>query len=236
MLVLLLALDTSSRTGSLAVLRDEKAIGLVSSSSDEAYSSRMFRHLDFLLGELSLELQKFELFTVVMGPGSFTGLRVGLAAVKGWAEVYGKPVAGVSALHSIATQAVSHAQRVVPIIDARRGEFYFASYIREAPGLALEGEERVGPPEELADFLQSICAGRKCVIATPDCKLVSDALSKYSAEFPSIELASDILAPFAGRIGREKALGGQAMDALSLDANYVRRSDSEVKLKGPKKN
>ena len=103
--VLVLALDTSSPSGSLAVLRDEKVIGVVSTATGEVYSSRMFRELEFLLGELSLRMEEFELFAVAAGPGSFTGLRVGLAAVKGWAEVYRKPIAAVSALEAVAVQA-----------------------------------------------------------------------------------------------------------------------------------
>ncbi len=90
------------------MLRDERVIGTVSTWTDEIYSSRMFRHLEFLLQELSLGLGEFDLFAVAAGPGSFTGLRVGLAAVKGWAEVYRKPIAAVSALEAVAAQ--SHSQ------------------------------------------------------------------------------------------------------------------------------
>jgi hypothetical protein len=85
--VLILALDTATPAGSLAVLRDEVVLGTISTWTGETYCSRMFRQLEFLLGELSLGLEKFDLFAVASGPGSFTGLRVGLAAVKGWAEV-----------------------------------------------------------------------------------------------------------------------------------------------------
>src|SRR6202167_2397530 len=127
-LVLILALDTSSPTGSLAVLRDENVIGVVSTLAEETYSSRMFRHLEFLLQELSLKLDQFDLFAVAAGPGSFTGLRVGLAAAKGWAEVYQKPVVGISVLEAIAAQSHSNASVVVPVLDAHRGQVYFGVY------------------------------------------------------------------------------------------------------------
>ena len=120
--MLILALDTSSTAGSLAVLRDEKLVGLVSTLGAETYSSRMFRHLEFLLQELSLRLEQFDLFAVSAGPGSFTGLRVGLVAAKGWAEVYNKPVVGVSVLEAIAAQSNSTAAVLAPAFDARRGE------------------------------------------------------------------------------------------------------------------
>src|SRR5208282_3697503 len=112
--VLILALDTSSPSGSLAVLRDDKVIGCVSTWTDEIYSSRMFRHLEFLLRELSLDLKDFDLFAIAAGPGSFTGLRVGLAAVKGWAEVYGRPIAAVSALEAVAAQSCARNSLIVP--------------------------------------------------------------------------------------------------------------------------
>ena len=134
--VLVLALDTSSPSGSLAVLRDEKVIGVVSTATGEVYSSRMFRELEFLLGELSLRMEEFELFAVAAGPGSFTGLRVGLAAVKGWAEVYRKPIAAVSALEAVAVQARSNAALIVPVLDARRGQLYFGLYRRATGGSA----------------------------------------------------------------------------------------------------
>src|SRR6201997_238823 len=126
--VLVLALDTSSPSGSLAVLRDEKVNGVVSTATGEVYSSRMFRELEFLLSELSLRMDEFDLFSVAAGPGSFTGLRVGLAAVKGWAEVCAKPIAAVSALEAVAVQARSNAALIVPVLDARRGQLYFGLY------------------------------------------------------------------------------------------------------------
>src|ERR1700690_3810471 len=110
----------------------------------------MFRELEFLLGELALKMDQIELFAVAAGPGSFTGLRVGLAAVKGWAEVYGKPIAAVSALEAVAVQARSSAGLIVPVLDARRGQVYFGIYRRVASGagspLALDGEEYVMTP------------------------------------------------------------------------------------------
>src|SRR5271167_3137477 len=133
--VLTLALDTSSLVGSLAVLRDDTLLGVISTASDENYSSRMFRHLEFLLRDLALNFADFDLFSVAAGPGSFTGLRVGLTAAKAWSEVYRKPVVGVSALEAVAFQARSRAV-LIPALDARRGQIYFGVYRTAAAGLA----------------------------------------------------------------------------------------------------
>ena len=102
--MLILAVDTSTPAGSVAVLHDERLLGVISTWVGETYSSRIFRHLEFLLRELSLKTEQFDLFAVAAGPGSFSGLRVGFAATKAWAEVHQKPIAAVSALEAVAAQ------------------------------------------------------------------------------------------------------------------------------------
>jgi len=236
-LVLVLALDTSSPSGSLAILRDEKVIGVVSSTTAEVYSSRMFRELEFLLGELALKMDQIELFAVAAGPGSFTGLRVGLTAVKGWAEVYGKPIAAVSALEALAVQARSSAGLVVPVLDARRGQVYFGIYRRMAGGvgspLALDGEEYVMTPAEFFEAVRSRATGAEFVIVTPAPELFASESSRVqiAAMKTSVESASEVLAPFIGQLGIQRAQRGDLADALTLDANYVRRTDAELHWK-----
>jgi tRNA threonylcarbamoyladenosine biosynthesis protein TsaB len=242
--VLTLALDTSSPAGSLAVLRDERLIGTVSTWTDEIYSSRMFRHVDFLLKELSLGLADFDLFAVAAGPGSFTGVRVGLAAVKGWAEVYRKPIAAVSALEAVAAQSHSSAAVVVPVLDARRGQVYFGVYrrIAESAGasaLALDGEECVMNPEELLASIDARLKSSELTIATPAPEVFAGIASRNETFNGSglpgrVEKVSAVLAPQIGLIGYLRAQRGDLVDSLRLDANYVRRTDAELHWKAPK--
>jgi tRNA threonylcarbamoyladenosine biosynthesis protein TsaB len=231
--VLILALDTSSPAGSLAILRDEKVIGVVSTWAEETYSARMFRHLEFLLRELSLDLKQFDLFAVAAGPGSFTGLRVGLTAAKGWAEVYKKPAAGVSGLEAIAAQAHSTAPLLIPILDARRGQIYFGFYRRSKDVLALEGEECVMTPGEFLETLQTRAADSEFTIVTAEPEIISKQMSQIEKRVPSVEQVSSVLAPLIGQLGYQRAQRGQLSDALSLDANYVRRTDAELHWKVP---
>ncbi|HYL69434.1 MAG TPA: tRNA (adenosine(37)-N6)-threonylcarbamoyltransferase complex dimerization subunit type 1 TsaB [Candidatus Limnocylindria bacterium] len=228
-----MALDTSSPAGSLAILRGEKVIGVVSTWAEETYSARMFRHLDFLLRELSLDLKQFDLFTVAAGPGSFTGLRVGLTAVKGWAEAYKKPAAGVSGLEALAVQAHSTVPLLIPVLDARRGQIYFGFYRRSENGLALEGQECVMTPGEFLETLHSRAADTEFTIVTPESEFVSKQLSQIEKRAPSVEQVSSVLAPLIGQLGYRRAQRGQISDALSLDANYVRRTDAELHWKVP---
>jgi tRNA threonylcarbamoyladenosine biosynthesis protein TsaB len=236
--VLILALDTSSPSGSLAVLRDEKLIGVVSTATSEVYSSRMFRELEFLLKELALRIEDFDLFAVAAGPGSFTGLRVGLAAVKGWAEVYAKPIAAVSALEAVAAQARKARLFAVPVLDARRSQLYFGVYrhVVDAAGagrLALDGDEYVMTPTEFFAALRARDVDFGFTIVTPVPELFSDAASQneIAALKASVEPASSVLAPVIGHLGFQRAHRGELVDALTLDANYVRRTDAEMHWK-----
>jgi tRNA threonylcarbamoyladenosine biosynthesis protein TsaB len=234
--VLILSLDTSSPSGSVAILRDETTVGVISTRAEENYSSRIFRHLEFLLGDLTLKLEEFDLFAVSAGPGSFTGLRVGLTAAKGWAEVYRKPVVGVSALEAVAFQARAGSSVLVPTLDARRGQIYFGVYRTAAAGLALDGEEFVVTPEEFSEQLATLArsGGDRggFAIVTPDASVVALAsrlTSNLTASFAGLEIVSSVLAPSIGRIAHARALHGHVSDALTLDANYVRRTDAEMR-------
>jgi tRNA threonylcarbamoyladenosine biosynthesis protein TsaB len=234
--VLILALDTSSPAGSLAVLRGEKVIGVVSTLAEETYSSRMFRHLEFLLQELSLKLDQFDLFAVAAGPGSFTGLRVGLTAAKGWAEVYKKPVVGISGLEAIAAQSQSPAPIIVPILDARRGQVYFGVYRRQNERLALEGDECVMNPGEFFEAIRARVGLAEFAIVSPTPEVIAGPLSRLETDHAvrsavKIEQASAALAPWIGLLGYGRAQRNELSDALTLDANYVRRTDAEVQWK-----
>ncbi len=242
--VLTLGLDTSSPSGSLAVLRDDQSIGCVSTATGEIYSSRMFRHLDFLLKELSLGLADFDLFAVAAGPGSFTGLRVGLAAVKGWSEIYRKPIAAISGLEALAAQSGSRVSTVVPVLDAHRGQIYFGVYRRAAVSggeskLALDGDECVMTPAESFESLNARLDSSDYVIATSAPGLISSAASRNETanggrQAHHVEQVSSTLAPHIGRLGYQRAQRGELVDALALDANYVRRTDAELHWKAPK--
>lgn len=235
--MLILALDTSSRAGSVAVLRDAATLGLVSTSSDENFSSRIFRQTEFLLRELSLDLEQFDLFAVAAGPGSFTGLRVGLSAAKGWAEVYGKPIAAVGTLEAIAAQSRSRIDHVAAVLDARRGQVYCGLYRRPpesgAEEIARDGEECVMSPAEFLLHVLARTGNSEVAIVTPTPEVISEALGKIGGNRSRfvVERISTILAPVVGRLGYRYAQRGQLTDSLALAANYVRRSDAELNWK-----
>jgi tRNA threonylcarbamoyladenosine biosynthesis protein TsaB len=230
--VRILAVDTSTLAGSLAVLENDRLEGVVATRSEETYSSRLFRHLQWLLDDLKLGLEHFDLFAVAAGPGSFTGLRVGLAAVKGWAEACGKPVAAVSALEAVAAKARAGERLLVPVIDARRGQLYAGLYERGEGRLARRGDELVMAPAEFLAWLAREVPHEAFTVVTPTPEALAGPGGSPAVCDRGIEAVDSVLAPAIGRLGYARASAGELVDALRLEANYIRRSDAELLWKG----
>ena len=235
--MLILAVDTSTRTGSVALLRDLEVLGEVYGHEETPFSNRLFRDLELLRTRAPFRMDQIDVFAVAYGPGSFTGLRIGLTAVKAWAEVHDKPIAAVSGLEAIASQAKALERTpagkegiIAPFLDARRGQLFGSLYrhIRGNPAhLELLVEESILSAEEFLGLLKghSLSAPPMLVSPTPD--LLPAGLVKQVLPDAQMETVSGILAPVIGRLGFEHAGKGQLVDALRLDANYVRRSDGE---------
>src|SRR5215469_1859533 len=159
--MIILAVDTSSDAGSVALLRDQTVVSQQVSPPGEPYSSTLLRGTTALLSAGQISFEEIDLLAIAAGPGSFTGLRVGLTSVKGWAEVWGIPVAAVSALEAMATQ-VAHLSEpgslIAAVMDARRGQIFGGLFRRRAAGTAdlkLAGDEMLAAPSEFAMMLQS---------------------------------------------------------------------------------
>jgi tRNA threonylcarbamoyladenosine biosynthesis protein TsaB len=236
--MLILALDTSSASGSLALLRDATVLTHMVISSGEPYSASLLRETTKLLGGARISFEEIDLFAVDAGPGSFTGLRVGLTTVKGWAEVWGKRIAAVSGLEAIAAQicrSVAPGSLIAAVTDARRGQIFGALFRLRDDGSGLLdrlGNDVVASADE---FLQSlrpqVGGGDTLAVACLQQEVVQPAMQRLGFGCSRIEVVSDVLAPFVGQLGYAKAVRGDVMDALHLDANYIRRSDAEMNWK-----
>jgi tRNA threonylcarbamoyladenosine biosynthesis protein TsaB len=235
--MLILAVDTSTRTGSAALLRDSDVLAEVSGYEETPYSTRLFRDIETLKANASFRLDQIDVFAAGAGPGSFTGLRVGLTAVKAWAEVHARPIVPVSGLEAIAAQSVASetasapvASFIAPFLDARRGQVFGAIYRRipgDGGGLALAGDESILSLDEFLDLArQRATAEVDLVSPTPD--VLPAARLREVLPDARITQVSAALAPAIGRLAFQRARRGETVDSLRLDANYVRRSDAEL--------
>ena len=233
--MLILAIDTSTRAGSIAVLTDSMVLAEISAREDTPYSTRLFRDLELLQSRAQFRMNQVDIFAVAAGPGSFTGLRVGLTAVKGWAEVYGKPIAAISGLEAIAAQASADHEVISPFLDARKGYVFGSTYRRslEQPtDLQLMGEEAILTIEEFLSQVKQKCGTRPAILVAATPEVLPHDLVGSMLPGAHIEQVSASLAPTIGLLGFERANRGDLVDALELDANYIRRSDAEVARKG----
>jgi tRNA threonylcarbamoyladenosine biosynthesis protein TsaB len=121
-----LAVDTTQEHGSIALMRDDQLLEELPIHSPSGFAHVLYGHLRDLLDRRGVGLEEIDIFAAAAGPGSFTGVRVGLACVKGLAEAMGKPAAAVSNLQALATFGTARLR--APVIDARRGEIYGAVY------------------------------------------------------------------------------------------------------------
>jgi tRNA threonylcarbamoyladenosine biosynthesis protein TsaB len=228
--VIVLAIDTCDLKGSVAVLRDGDVLKVLPHESPEDYSIWLLPAVHECLGACGLGTKDVEAYAVAAGPGSFTGVRVGLTTVKAWGEVYGMPIVAVSRLEALAIQASEGGTYVAATADARRRQVFGAVYRREGKSLTRLSEEMVIAPGKFVEAAADVAGGERIswVSSEASCLLADEAWKARQSRGERVELVSSVLAPSIGRIGLAQLAAGRTTDALALDANYVRRSDAEI--------
>jgi len=221
--MLILAIDTSWKHGSLALARgDGRSFELLETASltGGAFSAELVPRIAAALARRNLHQREIDGFAAVSGPGSFTGLRVGLAAIKGLVEVLKKPIATVSALEALALASGVNG-RVFAALDAQRGEVFLGEYNVHSETLQATSLQKELLLTREA-FLAALAA--RTTVVTPDASIAAlvlpDGTTLLQIERPGAEAIA--------RIGLRKILAGQTVAADALDANYVRRSDAEI--------
>jgi tRNA threonylcarbamoyladenosine biosynthesis protein TsaB len=228
--VILLAIDTCDPRGSVAILRDEEVIQVVPHETQDDYSIWLLPAVTEILRQAKLRMEQVDVYAVAKGPGSFTGVRVGLTTVKAWGEVYGRQIAAVSRLEAIAAQAEVTGEIVAAFADAQRGQIFGALYRKNEGKLELVDEELVSAPAEFVEWVSKRSGEERVKWVSTDPERMTTVGSWVAREKKGemIERVSPPLAPIIGRVGFRRAKENQLVDALRLDANYVRRSDAEL--------
>ena len=146
----ILTLDSSSLSGSVSLCQGESLVAESLLNVRSTHSEKLLQQVDLLLGETGWRLEDLDLFAVVTGPGSFTGLRIGIATIKGLAQVLKKPVVPVSTLQAVAMNLPLSPVPICVFLDARKKEVYTQLFEwHHASGPVAIGEAVVLPPERL---------------------------------------------------------------------------------------
>jgi tRNA threonylcarbamoyladenosine biosynthesis protein TsaB len=232
--VILLALDTCDSRGSLGVLRDQEVLTVIAHEGSTDYSSWVLPTAEAALQATGLGLREVDVFAVASGPGSFTGVRIGLTTVKAWSEAFGKKVASVSRLEAMAAQSPDDREYVAAFADAHRDQVFGGLYRREGTGLRLVEQEMVAAPAEFLHWVNEHAGNQPVswISSDPDKVTALEEWQIRAKHGQRIELSSSVLAPLVGKIGFQRAREGRLVDALALDAEYIRRPDAETLWKG----
>ena len=216
---MILAIDTTHEFGSIALFADGELLEETLLHAEHGFGQILYGHLSRLLDRHGCQVQDIDCFAAASGPGSFTGVRIGLACVKGLAEAVAKPVVAVSNLQALA--AFGTAPLRATVLDARRGEIYGAVYDADLNPVA---------PEIVMKFpqwLESLPAGSIEFIST-DFSPFRAALAGTRFANALVVEAPRALAGAIARIAFARFSQGLAVDPSQVDANYVRRSDAEL--------
>jgi tRNA threonylcarbamoyladenosine biosynthesis protein TsaB len=216
---LVFALDTTREYGSLALLRGPDLLEEVLLHAPTGFAHVIYPEIAALLGRQNVRLAEISCFAAASGPGSFTGVRVGLACIKGLAEAMGKPAVALSNLRAISTFGGGGLRATV--LDARRGEIYGALY--DAGGRLVSPEVVSKLPAWLASLPRDAME-----FVTGDPEVLAGALAGTPFESTARVDAPRALAAAVARLALDAYEQGQASDPAALDANYVRRSDAEL--------
>ena len=231
-----LGIDTCEARGSVAVWKDAALAAFQEHATPEDYSSWLLPAVEECLSKAGFALRSIDVFSVATGPGSFTGLRVGITAVKAWSELLGKPVVGVSRLEVMARTLALREGLVAASFDAQRGQIFGGLYRANADGsLKLIEQEMVIGPEDFVRWVGERAGESPThwVTLDPELLLKAPAWQQRAERGKSLTLSTNRLAAGVAQLGEERALHGQLTDALHIDANYVRRSDAEIFWKDP---
>ena len=216
--MIILALDTTTEFGSVALRVDGRTAAEIPLHSPDGFAHVIFGHIDQILQHTGIALETVDCFGAAAGPGSFTGVRVGLTAAKGLAEALNKPVSAISNLRALAFFGSSDRRAV--LLDARRGDVYAGLY---------NGALQPIQPEvvsKLPVWLEQI---------TPDCEFITTAGAPFRAALRGSRFdgstwteAPRSLAAAIAYCSELDLQQGAALDPISADANYVRRADAEL--------
>jgi tRNA threonylcarbamoyladenosine biosynthesis protein TsaB len=222
-----LGIDTSTSCGAVGLIDDERVLSDTLFNIPVTHSERLLSAIEFVLRETCCLIEDIDGWAISLGPGSFTGLRIGVSTVKGLAFATGKPVAGVGTLDVLASQISPTPYLICPILDARKKEVYSAFYRYEEEGiLRRQSEDRVLRPEDLVKKI------------TEQTILIGDGVRTYKnflqRSLPSLAVfpAAPLHVPrgsVVAQLGFELLKKKDHLNVSTFSPLYIRPSEAEVK-------
>ncbi len=209
-------------------MRGDEVVAAVEVTNKNTHAGRLMSAIDATLGLADMDVRECDGFAVTTGPGSFTGLRIGVSSVKGLAFATQKPVTGISTLDVLAYQFPWFPDLICPMLDARKGEVYTALYkcgqdgelVKAVPDCAVEPEQWLAQIKD------------PCLFVGDGSVLYREVIEQRLGD--RVRFAPPYLngprASVAAHIGMKRIKRGEVVDVAALAPNYIRKSDAEIKL------
>lgn len=225
-----LGLDTSTLMTTCAIMDEDKLLGEFSLNLDMSHSEALVPMIKSLMDNLKLEMKDMDLFAVSTGPGSFTGLRIGVTTAKSFAHVFDKPIVGVSSLEVLANNILSD-KAIVPMMDARRDRVFTAVYKREEDRFREILKPDAIEVMELIKFLRDNIDG--AILNGDGCLVYKDIINSEIGEMISFAPGELNLSrgSSVARLGLLKYIRYGSDDYYTLAPDYLRDSQAERNLK-----
>lgn len=222
----ILTVDTSTIVASVAILNEEKLVGEMIVNHQKKHSEKLMVSIDHLLKDGGLSIREIDVFGVVAGPGSFTGLRIGMATIKGFAQALNKPVVGVSTLEALAMNIPFADGIICPVLDAQRNQTYTGAFHFEDGCLVRDLADSVLEIDALIDFLKK---------KDEPIYFLGDGLPRFSETLLSAcpkgvrvpNYLSMNRASSAAALVLERALKGEVSHYRDIEPVYIRPSYAE---------
>jgi tRNA threonylcarbamoyladenosine biosynthesis protein TsaB len=225
----ILAVDTATKTCAAAIVDNGEPVAEIIVDQGKTHTRILMKIISDMLSSAGMRTTDIDGLAVTIGPGSFTGLRIGLATVKGLALSRGKPIAGISTLDALAAPVSKRTGQICAMLDARRGEVYTALYRCGVSGLIQEGPARAASPEQaLAGISGPVLFVGDGALAYKD-RILAELGDKACFAEPGQHM---IRASAVGKLGTELIIAGKSFDAFTLVPLYLRRSDAEKAISG----
>ncbi len=231
---LILAMETATRAGSVSIALGDQILASVNGNATSSHSNDLIENIEKVLQDASRELHAVDFFAAAIGPGSFTGLRIGLATAKSLAISLEKKCAGVSTLAAVAA-AAGESERTVALLPAGRGEVFVQMFsVRDGHVAPLDEATHIAPEKlatRYAEFPTLLWAGEGAHLQA---ELLRNAAVARNIVFASIDgwliaPPQDRLAEAVAKLAMREWMNEQLIDPQDLRANYLRASDAELK-------
>ena len=222
---LILTVATATPTGSVALTRGEELLAELVLKPSGSHSDFLVPAIDNLLSWTGVAIEEIDAFAAVVGPGAFTGLRVGVSTIKGLAQATGKPTVAVSSLQTLAMQVSDSGLPVCTMLDARKGEVYAGLFQWRRGIPAPISDEVVASPEIILDAING-----NTVFIGDGCRAYRSLIVRQCAEQAHfVPWASNPLrASAAAMLAHECYRNGEGLSALELQPVYIRLSEAEL--------